>query len=267
MTSGSGSGSTEQPAVPTNKPLPSEVRTSAIRSAERPRSHGEIVTYRTMPYEKYLLTARWRSTRNRALKLAGYSCSRCQVTRDLQVHHLSYERLGDELDTDLEVLCRGCHLGHHVNEIETNLGVYFKIVEDVLSGERFTHLSDLIEAVKCRCAKLKIKYASGQVQTVIARMKDDRLSIQVPKKYAEIAKVSEPHEPLTRAEAAGLAQKYGAFAFMKHMPSVPRFTQKQADSLLALKKVYAPAVLDQIERCEEAERIAAEAEAKARRDE
>ena len=217
-----------------------------------------------MPYEQYLLTGHWRSVRNWKLKQAWYQCAYCQVTRGLEVHHRTYERLGEELDTDLEVLCRGCHLGHHVNEIETNLGVYFKIVEDVLAGERFTHLSDLIEAVKCRCAKLKIKYAAGQVQTVIARMKDDRLSIQVPKKYAEIAKVSEPHEPLTRAEAAGLAQKYGAFAFMKHMPSVPRFTQKQADSLRAIK-ILAQATIYQIQRCEEVEHIAAEAEADARK--
>lgn len=211
-----------------------------------------------MPYEAYLQTAHWRVRRNQKLKQAGYHCAYCQVTRDLQVHHTSYDRLGAELDTDLEVLCRGCHLGHHVVEIEHNLGVYFKVVEDVLRVERFTHLSDLIEAVKVRCAKLKIQYSAGQVQTVIARMKDDRLSIQVPRKYAEIAHQSADHEPLTRAEAAGLALKFGAGAIMKHIPSVPRFTRREADSLRVVRQIKA--LYEHSERqCAEYERVAAAA--------
>jgi hypothetical protein len=47
------------------------------------------------------------------------------------------------------------------------------------------------------------------------------------------------------------------------IPNVPRFTQHQADSLLAIK-ILARATIDQIQRCEDAERAAADAEAVAR---
>lgn len=212
-----------------------------------------------MPYERYLLTAHWRAVRNLALQRAGYQCQRCRVTRELQVHHQTYERLGEELDTDVEVLCRGCHLGHHVVEVEISLGVYFKIVEDVLRGETFTMVADLIEAVKMRCAKLKIPYSGGQVQTVIARMKDERLAIAVPRKYAELTDKGTGSEPLTKAEAAGLALKYGGFAILKHMPDVQmRINRREHDSILLIRKLKAAAV-DSARRCRELERIAAEA--------
>jgi hypothetical protein len=210
-----------------------------------------------MPYEDYLQTAHWRVRRNQALKLARYHCSRCQVTRDLQVHHTSYERLGEEWDDDLEVLCRGCHLGHHVVEVEHSLGVYFKIVEDVLKAERFTMVADLIEAVKVRCAELRIPYSGGQVTTVIARMKDDRLRIAVPKKYAELTERGEGYEPFTKPEAAAMMLKWGGFAAIKHMPSVPRFTPKQADSL-RLVRMLGQAAQDSIDRCQALERAVAE---------
>lgn len=176
------------------------------------------------------------------------------------MHHLSYERLGDESDEDLQVLCRGCHLGHHVNEITTNRSVYLAIVSAALKAERFTHIADLIEVVKCRCAKLKIPYSDGQVQAAIARLDDQRLAIQAAPKFERVLDEGRDHQPLTRAEAAGWMAKLGAIA--KVIPNGPRFTRRQADSLLVVQKLAAAAV-DSIERCEALERAAAEEEAKA----
>lgn len=209
-----------------------------------------------MPYEQYLRTAHWHTTRNRALARVRYRCQRCQANSQLQVHHLSYDRLGEELDTDLQVLCRGCHLGHHVNEVTTNRSVYLAIVSAALKAERFTHLADLIEEVKVRCAKLKIDYSAGQVQAAIARLDDGRLGLQAPTKIVTLLDEGRDNAPLTRAEAAGWMTKLGAIA--KSIPSVPRFTARQADGLLVIKTVYAPAALESIARCEEYERIAAE---------
>ena len=214
-----------------------------------------------MPYPQYLQTAHWRARRNQALKRIGYHCSRCQVTRNLEVHHRTYERLGAELDTDLEVLCRGCHLGHHVNEIENNLAVYFKVVSDVLRTEGpFEMLADLIEAVKVRCARAKIPYSDGQVHTAIARMKDQRLSIEamplVPRKQAALLDRAEGG-PLTRAEAAGWMAKLGGIA--KSMPDVAmRLNRREHDSVIAVRKLEA-AMRDSNRRCHELEQIAAAA--------
>ena len=48
--------------------------------------------------------------RPRILKRAGGCCEACGgKTRCLEVHHLTYERLGRERDEDLQAVCRPCH--------------------------------------------------------------------------------------------------------------------------------------------------------------
>jgi len=69
-----------------------------------------------MPYRQYLRTPEWRRTRAAALHRAGNRCA-FDVTHatDLEVHHRTYERLGEELAGDLLVLCRECHRIHHAH--------------------------------------------------------------------------------------------------------------------------------------------------------
>jgi hypothetical protein len=42
-------------------------------------------------------------------RLRGERCERCGYAHELQLHHKTYERLGRELISDLEVLCHQCH--------------------------------------------------------------------------------------------------------------------------------------------------------------
>ena len=67
----------------------------------------------TMPYKAYLATPEWQETRTAALKRATHKCQLCGATARLNVHHNTYERRGHELDSDLIVLCEGCHMKHH----------------------------------------------------------------------------------------------------------------------------------------------------------
>jgi 5-methylcytosine-specific restriction endonuclease McrA len=65
-------------------------------------------------YHEYLRSPTWRAIRNGALKNAFFRCERCGRADALEVHHVTYARLGgDELLEDLEVLCETCHYGHH----------------------------------------------------------------------------------------------------------------------------------------------------------
>lgn len=64
-------------------------------------------------YSSYLRTAQWEERRQRALKRAGRKCSLCSRKTRLQVHHRTYERIGEERASDLIVLCDGCHSAHH----------------------------------------------------------------------------------------------------------------------------------------------------------
>jgi 5-methylcytosine-specific restriction endonuclease McrA len=68
-----------------------------------------------MSYREYLQTDHWRETRQRALKRAGFSCQVCSAKGELHVHHRTYVRRGHELDSDLIVLCAGCHEIFHAN--------------------------------------------------------------------------------------------------------------------------------------------------------
>ena len=67
----------------------------------------------TSRYIEYLASPRWRAKRAEALEDAEYTCEECGATEAeagvLEVHHHTYERLGNEDPEDLSVLCPTCH--------------------------------------------------------------------------------------------------------------------------------------------------------------
>jgi hypothetical protein len=69
--------------------------------------------YRELPYEVYLTTEHWRKTRERKLAQVDNCCENCPRVDSLEVHHLTYVRLGEELTEDLRVLCPICHREAH----------------------------------------------------------------------------------------------------------------------------------------------------------
>jgi len=73
-----------------------------------------LLELRTMPYEEYLRTPEWRRRKERKLDQADHRCQFCnRHQRFLNVHHRTYENLGEELDGDLIVLSRACHSTFH----------------------------------------------------------------------------------------------------------------------------------------------------------
>jgi replicative DNA helicase len=66
-----------------------------------------------MPYEQYLLTPEWQERRAQALERAGNRCQVCYSGDELNVHHRTYERRGNEAPADLTVLCQSCHGWFH----------------------------------------------------------------------------------------------------------------------------------------------------------
>lgn len=74
-------------------------------------------------YPDYIKSDEWRIVRNRILNTRGYKCERCNSRKNLQIHHLTYERLGKEEDNDLIILCQACHeLVHSRAEVHTSIG-------------------------------------------------------------------------------------------------------------------------------------------------
>jgi 5-methylcytosine-specific restriction endonuclease McrA len=66
-----------------------------------------------LDYQTYISSPEWREKATEAKRRAGYSCVLCACTGSLEVHHRTYERLGNELPSDLVVLCWRCHRRHH----------------------------------------------------------------------------------------------------------------------------------------------------------
>lgn len=65
-----------------------------------------------MNYSEYLQSEHWLETREQKLQQVSL-CEGCGKSRGLEVHHLTYERVGKEEMSDLQVLCATCHRRTH----------------------------------------------------------------------------------------------------------------------------------------------------------
>jgi 5-methylcytosine-specific restriction endonuclease McrA len=66
-------------------------------------------------YLNYMKSKKWRNLRIRVAKRDRFICQRCHryTPKGFNIHHLSYERLGNERLSDLILLCPKCHKKTH----------------------------------------------------------------------------------------------------------------------------------------------------------
>lgn len=62
-----------------------------------------------MDYDEYINSHEWELKASDAKRRADFRCQVCYSPSDLQVHHRTYIRLGQEDPGDLTVLCDTCH--------------------------------------------------------------------------------------------------------------------------------------------------------------
>lgn len=60
-------------------------------------------------YNTYLKSSKWKAKRKMMFELRGRACEKCRSTKRLQVHHLTYKRVFNELPEDLLIVCHSCH--------------------------------------------------------------------------------------------------------------------------------------------------------------
>lgn len=89
-----------------------QARIQAEQQARR-KDPVEVARLRALPYAEYLQTEHWALVRLEALARAGHRCCLCSKRGRLEVHHNTYDHLGDERPEDLAVLCGTCHPGFH----------------------------------------------------------------------------------------------------------------------------------------------------------
>ena len=63
-----------------------------------------------MPYDEFVATKYWDIVQGYVLRKRRYRCELCDATKDLAVHHRTYDRRGEEYRhlEDLAVLCPAC---------------------------------------------------------------------------------------------------------------------------------------------------------------
>ena len=86
-------------------------------------------------YNAYLQSEHWKKLRNSRIKWESgvAECAAChKKTTNVQLHHVSYKRLGNERKEDLIVLCNECHWRVHHNEAFRKLLLEYR---EVYSGK------------------------------------------------------------------------------------------------------------------------------------
>lgn len=105
--------SEEQYTQQMEKAIPAQVR-KLPNDWETQGELKEVLRLKSLPREEYLKTEHWQEMRRKKLRDSFYSCSLCNVRNTrLEVHHKTYERVGEEYESDLIVLCHNCHAKFH----------------------------------------------------------------------------------------------------------------------------------------------------------
>lgn len=211
---------------------------------------------RTRTYLEYLKTPEWRATRNRALQRAGYKCEQCDARRELQVHHRTYDRVGRELDTDLQVLCGPCHEGVHPEEQAFRYARrYLAIARDVLATRAVDTFVDFTDAVKVRCARNHLPYNTEKIARAVEIVFGEHVGATRPEGVlAFIDRVQD--RPPSAEEARHILRTLGLYGqpqLIKTIAKVEPVTQRDADRMKALEMV-AREMQASIARCEALER-------------
>lgn len=77
-------------------------------------------------YQGYLLSNMWSKKRKWILEKQNFKCERCG-DKAVQVHHLTYERVGYELPGDLMAVCLSCHGKEHSENPDLRILSQFKL--------------------------------------------------------------------------------------------------------------------------------------------
>lgn len=64
-------------------------------------------------YDRYISSVVWKNKSEKIKSKRGNKCQVCGGENELQVHHNTYDRLGNEDDNDLVLLCKSCHFLFH----------------------------------------------------------------------------------------------------------------------------------------------------------
>jgi 5-methylcytosine-specific restriction endonuclease McrA len=87
-------------------------------------------------YREYLKSDHWREISAEARRRAENRCQVCNSDGELNVHHRTYERIGNERQSDLTVLCARCHKLFH-NRDSVSMGNGWALVRSLTDALKY----------------------------------------------------------------------------------------------------------------------------------
>lgn len=140
-------------------------------------------------YELYINSEAWRIKRQGVLINPYYGrphrCFVCSSPVSLHVHHLTYERLGNENDDDLIILCSICHQEVHLGKkgVHTNGNILTKPFQ--LKMNKIRPLKNKVKKIKVKKPK-KVKLPKVRKE-IVPKVKEPFVREKV---YSRIARRS-----------------------------------------------------------------------------
>ena len=92
-----------------NEKSPTYEKYFAYRSQKLEENKQVEKAYRKEFYSEYMKSEKWKAIRLKVLKRDDYLCQACLDAPAQDVHHKTYENIGDELMYELISVCRDCH--------------------------------------------------------------------------------------------------------------------------------------------------------------
>jgi len=152
-------------------------------------------------YTNYLNSQKWANKRKLRLKIDNNKCTKCGNNSNLHIHHLTYERGGDEnIETDLITLCDICHSEIHEDPtLKTKKKIrggfrmsyllYDEAVYNIITSkkdfeiitrirEKFTYKKVEVELSPTQLAK-ELNVSRQKISNVLKKMKDTKMIKQI----------------------------------------------------------------------------------------
>ena len=103
------------------------------RKKKKPVGKYTYLTKWQKKYDDYISSAAWRAKRKQKLESVGHCCQviGCKLREELECHHLTYKRFGDERMDDLVILCDIHHAIVHFQDKMAKCGC--KVTKPVLN--------------------------------------------------------------------------------------------------------------------------------------
>lgn len=156
------------------------------KTRRRTRSQSRDAALRKLgfrDYKHYLESPEWRSVRVRHRDIHGERCGLCDTDEGTRhLHHMTYERVGQEELSDLVLLCANCHQLVHVLEERGEIGLDFQGLASYQRAVRYTaEGKDRME----RMSVLPDNAGDAKQAAAALRAKREKALVTVRKRKAE----------------------------------------------------------------------------------